>query len=192
MADPINTSDKTFNEALGLVLKYEGNFSDNKLDHGGSTNKGITQVNYDRYRATAGKSLQSVEFIEDEEVKYIYYENYWLTGKCTLLTENLGICHFDACVNCGVFQAAKFLQRAAGVTADGIIGNLTIAAINNLITEKKELAVIHAYLEQRANFYYALVEKDPSQKLFLTGWQNRIANLTGYIDKRGPSDTAVV
>lgn len=174
-----------FNEALTLVLKYEGGYVNNPADHGGATNKGIIQREYDRYRQANNQDLQSVQFILDEEVKDIYYKNYWYAGKCYLLPPGIAIIHFDSCVNCGTAQSAKFLQRAASVPDDGIVGAITIAAINKLLVDNKETYVLHSYLEQRANFYYKLVEKDPSQKVFIKGWQNRISDLTAYIDKRG-------
>ena len=39
---------------------------------------------------------------------------------------------FDACVNHGYGNAARMLQRAAGVPDDGIIGEISLKAINSL------------------------------------------------------------
>lgn len=36
---------------------------------------------------------------------------------------------FDAAVNHGLGNASRMLQRAVGVVDDGVIGNMTIAAI---------------------------------------------------------------
>ena len=181
--------DKVFNEALTLVLQYEGGYSDNPADHGGATNKGIIQREYDAYRTDEGKEPRSVLLIGNDEVKDIYYNKYWAFGKCPLLPPDLAIVHFDTCVNCGPHQAAKFLQRAISVNDDGIIGPGTISALNTLLANNKDINIIHLYLEQRANFYYKLVENDPSQKLFLKGWQNRIEKLTAYISNRDSSGT---
>ena len=41
----------------------------------------------------------------------------------------IAFAHFDAAVNTGVRQAAKLLQRAAGVEDDGRIGAITLGAV---------------------------------------------------------------
>lgn len=181
---------EAFLGALSLVLKYEGGFSDIPADHGGATNKGITQREYDKYRKLNNRDIQSVRFIDDSEVKEIYYTNYWIAGKCHLIPAELGIVHFDTCVNCGVKQASKFAQRSVGAVDDGIIGSRTIEMLFRAVRDRGIVSIVHTYLECRSNFYYALVDKDPSQKVFIKGWQNRIASLTTYIDKK--MDTAIV
>ena len=169
--------------ALNLVLKYEGGYTNNPKDHGGPTNKGITQSEYDWYRVHKGQSSVSVAVITDEEVRDIYYNNYWLDGKCDHLPPEIAMVHFDSCVNCGIKQASKFLQRVVGVRDDGVIGDMTIAALTKRLNETKDIIVIvNEYIQQRSNFYYSLIEKDPSQRVFITGWNNRLIALYKYVE----------
>jgi lysozyme family protein len=176
-----------FAKSINFVLKYEGGYINHPNDKGGPTNQGITQRVYDSYRKTAGLDVRSVEFIENVEVLQIYYENYWRSGKCEALPNELQIVHFDTCVNCGPSQAAKFLQRTVGVQDDGIIGTNTINAVwiynfnfRESLTNFKSL--IGNYLLQRSDFYYKLIEKDSSQKVFIKGWQNRVKELLGLVN----------
>jgi lysozyme family protein len=171
-----------FSKALELILKNEGGYVNKPEDKGGPTNKGITQRAYDYYRKSKTFNPQSVELITDYEVSEIYYKSYWMEGDCDKLPDKLNIVHFDTCVNCGCRQASKFLQRAVNAVDDGVIGNRTIDMVNNYISTYGVNYIITEYLKERSEFYYALVEKDPSQKVFIKGWQNRIENLKSYID----------
>jgi lysozyme family protein len=158
-----------FNQALQLVLQFEGGYVNNPNDSGGATNKGITQRTYDAYRQSKGLSTQSVQNIADNEVTDIYYNNFWLVAKCDQLPAGLDALHFDTAVNAGPGQAAKFLQRAVGVTADGVIGNQTLAKVN--ASDSK--TVIRSYITNRVNFYIDLVIQNNSQLQFLKSWLGR-------------------
>jgi hypothetical protein len=48
----------TFDDALAFVLDWEGGYSNNPNDHGGSTYKGITQSEYSSYRIAKGLAEQ--------------------------------------------------------------------------------------------------------------------------------------
>ena len=161
--------DANFNTALQLILKFEGGYVNNPADRGGETNKGIIQKVYDGYRKSRNLAIQSVKNITDDEVKDIYYRNYWLVAKCDKLPAGVDTAHFDAAVNGGAGQAAKFLQRAVGVNADGVIGDTTLAKVNS--TEPKSL--LKAYVGGRIDFYIDLAIKDASQITFLKGWIRR-------------------
>jgi lysozyme family protein len=163
---------------LCFTLQMEGGFVDNPLDPGGATNRGVTQSVYNTWRKTQNLQPQSVALITDQEVYQLYYTNYWLAGKCDQIPGKIGIVHFDSSVNCGVFQATKFLQRAAGVTADGIIGPATLGTVNS--ANPDTLAI--AYIAQRKSFYDLLVQQDPSQQVFLTGWDSRLVSLQNLIN----------
>jgi lysozyme family protein len=162
--------DSNFNNALQLVLNFEGGYTDDPADHGGATNKGIIQTEYDAYKTSLHSPTQSVKYISDAEVRDIYYKKYWLVASCDKLPVGIDTLQFDAAVNVGPVQAAKFLQRAVGVKDDGVIGNQTLSAIN--IADPKVL--IKKVCLSRINFYIDLVIKDVTQLKFLKGWINRV------------------
>jgi len=171
---------KIFKEiALPLVLRYEGGYTNNPLDKGGATNKGIIQTEYDRYRKEKNLVLQSVKLITDDEVRDIYLNKYWLAGKCDQISSSkIAVIHFDTCVNTGLKQAAKFLQRTVNVVDDGIIGEKTIANVN----KSEIMDVVNNYINQRRDFYQLIVKRNPTQQVFLKGWLNRVNNLQTTIN----------
>ncbi len=166
-----------FEDSLFLVLGHEGGYSDHKADRGGKTNFGITQAVYDEWRISSGYGRQPIIGISAAEVRSIYLSRYWLFGKCDRLPEPLDYVHFDGCVNHGVGQAAKFLQRALGVVDDGSIGPVTLRAVEEESKAGNILLICEDILNQREDFYDHLANKDKSQMAFLRGWKNRIISI---------------
>lgn len=164
----------TFNRALTFTLREEGGYVDNPADPGGATNQGVTQHVYDAWRDTQGLARQSVREIASDEVESIYRHLYWHPAQCDRMQDALAICHFDFAVNHGVRGAAKVLQRAAGVTDDGIIGPTTLAAI------ERTVGIVAKYLDARAEWYREDVQRNPAQGEFLNGWLARVARLRTY------------
>jgi lysozyme family protein len=59
------------------------------------------------------------------------------------------------------------------IALDGIVGPQTKKALHEANAE----AFCEQILQIREKFYYRIVERKPSQKVFLRGWLNRIKNL---------------
>lgn len=79
----------------------------------------------------------------------------------------------DFAVHSGVGTAVKALQRALGVSADGSIGPITLAAIAN---HRKGLA--QRVLSQRTRFIGTLLAStSPDRRQWARGWCNRLADL---------------
>jgi lysozyme family protein len=106
----------------------------------------------------------------------IYNERYWGAGHNDKLPGAVAIIHFDGCVNHGIGRANKFLQTAADVTADGVIGDGTLAAIANKTQEE----LINGIADQREAFYHSIVANKPTQAKFLAGWLARIADVKAF------------
>lgn len=64
-------------------------------------------------------------------------------------------------------------QRILNVKADGVVGNVTLSALNAAI--QKELFKSIWY--ERKIYLLNLVVKDPTQKVFLKGWLNRLNDM---------------
>lgn len=167
----------SFERALSTLLIREGGYSNDKTDRGGATNKGITQRVYDAWRRSHNLPLRSVSEISDTEVAAIYLTQYWNPAWCEKMPEHLGLIHFDAAVNHGVHRAIKLLQLALGASDDGVMGRNTMKSLETALMMTDEDAIIHAYLDQRADFYDAIVESDPTQGKFINGWKNRLRSL---------------
>lgn len=130
------------------------------LDRGGETKFGISQNAVD----------VDVTNLTWPQAKDIYFTEYWSGGKCNQLPPRVAILHFDGCVNHGINRANKILQKAVGTTADGVIGALTIDAINNI----DAMQLCDLISAQRVNFYKNIVNRNPDQARFLNGWLRRV------------------
>lgn len=154
---------ENFDKMLKFVLLREGGYSNNPKDKGGETNKGITYQTYNSYRKSRGLSPRSVKYITDEEVRDIYYNNYYkASGADKIQNPKLAAYVFDTAVNMGVSRAKEFLAKSG----------------NDLNT----------YEQLRRNKYNQFVEYDSSQRCFLQGWNNRINSLREFVDNEFPEE----
>lgn len=103
-------------------------------------------------------------------VNQFYKTNFWDVNKLDQITDQqIANNVYDFGVNSGVGTAAKMLQKVVGVTQDGIIGNVTIATVNDAVPEQ----VYNEYNSARSDFYHKLALK-PDQAQFLHSWLSRL------------------
>jgi lysozyme family protein len=171
-----------FKPSLASVLVHEGGYSNHPKDPGGATMKGVTQRVYDAYRRNAGKELQTVRNIFPDEVEAIYYQQYWLAVRADNLPSGLDYAVFDYAVNSGPSRAIKHLQEVLGVTADGIMGNVTIARASEPVIKDK----IRALCERRMLFLKGL----PTWGTFGKGWSRRVDGVLSKATGMVSADTA--
>lgn len=157
-----------FDKALAFTLGIEGSESDDAADHGGLTNEGVTQREYDSWRERHSLDSQSVHEITVDELRALYFEDYWTPCRCEEMPAGLGAAVFDMAVNSGQTNAAITLQESLHVRADGAIGPMTLLAAQNAKTPAL------AFLMARGAFYRDDVVRDPTQLKFLDGWFNRL------------------
>ena len=114
-----------FDAAFDVLLKHEGGYVNHPSDPGGATNMGITEAVARRvgYRG-------SMQDLPVELAKRIYHEDYWNAVRAEQLPPAVRYAVFDAAVNSGPAQSVRWLQRALGVTDDGVIGPQTLSAAN--------------------------------------------------------------
>ena len=146
-----------FDAAFDKLLKHEGGFSDHAADPGGKTRYGITEA-VAREVGYRGEMRD----LPLDLAKQIYKDKYWVEA----LPPDVRYAVFDAAVNSGPAQAAKWLQRACGVVDDGVIGPQTIQAARAEGVKSKMLA-------QRLRFMAGL----STWPNFGRGWARRIADL---------------
>jgi lysozyme family protein len=156
----------TYEQALAWVLEHEGGFVNDPDDRGGPTNRGVTQLVYDGYRRLNGLSLRSVEEIDIFEVRAIYRRQYWEVIRGDDLPAGLDYAVFDFAVNSGPRRAAQFLQRIVGVEDDGMIGEVTLAAVS----ERNPSDLIDALCAARMAFLKRL----SNWWKYKNGWTKRV------------------
>ena len=120
--------DRTFKWALGHVEIFEGGFSDDPDDKGGATKYGITKATLSAWRGQP-VTTNAVRQLTRAEAEEIYFVRYWEALRCDVMAPGIAFAVFDGAINQGGGFAPKALQRAAGVTADGIIGRRTLGAV---------------------------------------------------------------
>lgn len=167
-----------FDAALAFTLPAEGGFVNEPHDHGGSTNRGITQASYDEWRMAKGEVCRSVREIEQAEVMSLYGMMYWMPAHCEAMASALAVCHFDWAVNHGVQSAISTLQEALHVEADGEWGPKTQEAMDTCNQD----GLRHGYNALRRDWYQVRVAAHPDQAVFLKGWLSRVDRLDAYVE----------
>lgn len=153
-----------FETAFALLLGHEGEFSDHPDDPGGKTRFGITE-----------SVAREVGFKGDmrelpmDLAQRIYLEKYWKPIRADDLPPGVRYAVFDGAVNSGPAQATRWLQRALGVQADGLIGPQTLAAAYAQDCNALRMRM----LAQRLRFMTDL----GNWPAFSRGWARRIADL---------------
>jgi lysozyme family protein len=174
-----------FQITLKFAFKWEvgnhpnGGYTNDPDDPGGETKYGVSKRSYpdlDIYNLTL------------EAAEAIYFEDYWLSygkqkSRCDSLPWPLNFAHFDCTVNIGNWKTTRegnplfhgranmILQRAAGVDDDGIIGPLSMMAIEGMdpmILSKEAIHQRDIYYDTRGNW----------ANKYKKGWHNRTRDLS--------------
>ena len=153
-----------FDVAFAKLLGHEGEFSDHPDDPGGKTRYGITEAVARRvgYRG-------DMRELPIDLARRIYRAEYWDAVRADEMPPAVRYVLFDAAVNSGVGQSVRWLQNAAGVTPDGVIGPRTMAAVNALDANSLKSRMLANRLRMMTN-----LSNWPS---FSRGWARRIADL---------------
>jgi lysozyme family protein len=164
-------------EALAFTLGNEGGYSHHPNDPGGATNFGIIQRELDRWNGAHPELAfpSDVKDLSPDQAKAIYRVNYWRFDG--IADPSLAIKLFDIGVNCGTGTAIKLLQRALNallhppLPVDGLLGPLTLGAAN----AQPPGVLMGALCQAQKDYYQAIVDRKPSQMVFLKGWLHRAA-----------------
>lgn len=157
-----------FEPCLQILLKQEGGYVDHPKDPGGATNMGITIATLRNWRGHPVSKL-NVRDLTRAEAARIYHAWYWQTVHGDELPVGVDLMVFDLAVNSGPARARRYLQLAAGVPDDGIIGQRTLDAVN-----KAKPGVL---IEKIRRLRKAFFEKQPEFRVFGDGWMNRLRDI---------------
>ncbi len=167
----------SFSEAYKLLLPLEGGYVNIASDRGGETYAGISRKYFPKWTGwdivDKSKPLKKGQIINNpslDQMKSRFYENtFWnpIKGN-SIVSQNVANFIFDWYVNSGSSAVIR-IQRALGLTPDGLIGKLTIDKINGYGP-----SLIAALKVERIDFVNDIIKNDPSQEIFRKGWMNRI------------------
>jgi lysozyme family protein len=158
---------------LDEVLRREGGYVDHPADRGGPTKFGITAKTLGEWRRLGrAATANEVSELTPDEARAIYRQRYVVDPGFEAVTdETLLALLVDAGVHSGPKRAVEWLQTALGVTADGILGPRTRAAL----AQADPVALYRRVLATRLRFLGRLITKDQRQAAFAAGWMARLA-----------------
>ncbi|KAI98986.1 hypothetical protein CN11_03260 [Haemophilus influenzae] len=157
----------SFKQIFDRLIGHEGGYVDDPRDPGGETNWGVT-----KRTAQANGYTGAMKTMTRQQAYEIYRRAFWLRYNCEQMPDAVAYQFFDAAVNHGVGNASRMLQRAVNVADDGIIGNMTIAAIKKMAISD----VIMRLNAERLEFYCKL----GTFATFGKGWVRRVAGNLKY------------
>ena len=109
-----------FDYFIERVLTHEGGYVNDPRDPGQETRWGISKRSYP---AVDIRNLTRAQAID------IYRRDFWQRVRGDELPREFAFQALDAAVNHGIGNAVRWMQRAAGVADDGVIGPVTLAAV---------------------------------------------------------------
>lgn len=150
------TYSPAFEKAVALILKHEGGYVNDPRDPGGETNFGISKRAYPN---------EDIRALTVDRAKALYHRDYWQAVRGDDLPPALALPTFDMAVNAGTGTAIKLLQRTLGVTADGVLGPVTLAKAQGV--QGVDAAI---RLSRRRITHYAAL---PGWKHYADSWTQR-------------------
>lgn len=159
-----------------FIQSWEGGFANDPDDRGGATMKGITISTYTDYCRRKGKKTPTVadlKRITDQEWLDILKTMYWDPWQAdNILSQGIA----NICVNwgwgSGVKTAIKSVQAALGLKQDGVVGPVTLAALNKSTASYKPVYTFNRIKAERASALLQIAKKGNNEK-FLNGWLRR-------------------
>ena len=168
---------------IDFVFGAEGFYSNDKKDSGGETLYGVARKKnpnwpgwklVDEYKKKKDfpnnmKSDQTLISLKNALYKSEYYD----AVKADFIEDELLAAQvFDFGVTSGPVTSIKRLQRCIGVKEDGILGPVSLKAIN----DNPEAAQL--FIAERKAFYTSIGHGDNAK--FLEGWLNRVDHVTKH------------
>lgn len=155
-----------------LLHSLEKGISNKRYDRGGFTVDGVTLATFRRFYGQ-NKTEEDLRNMTRPQWQHIMKTGYWDVCRADQIdSQKLAELIVDWCVNSGTARI-RDVQAILGVKPDGVVGPITLKAING--SDPAEL--YRRLMNARIGFFEKIVVRDPKQKKFLTGWMNRLKRL---------------
>lgn len=158
--------DKSIELIIDKIIQNEGGFT---VDQGGPTNWGITIPFYSEYLGRQAITQDIID-LTPESAKLVYFDAFkFKYGIHAITNYQLLYALFDACVNHGPDRPKKWLQKIAGVVADGELGPVSLKAINS-----NPKSCYYGFIAKRIEYFAHITVVSPERNLkSLNGWIKR-------------------
>jgi lysozyme family protein len=165
-----------------FLFPHEGEYFENDPNDDGDKGDGVTPGNIGTHYGVDARSHPGVD-IENLTAAQalLIYQSEFNTSLSSALPWPLAPAFYDIHVNNGEIEAIKILQRAIGVTQDGLAGPVTMG----LIAHANPAAIGIQLPSVRDQFYRDLAQEVPKDRRYLGGWLQRDADLISWIKVHG-------
>jgi lysozyme family protein len=169
-----------FKIAFQKMLIHEGCYSNDPIDLGGETYKGIARNAHpnwsgweiiDKYRKSSGFPA-ALDKDTDLQImiEQFYQTNFWSPLNADYIQNQTNADSiFDFAVNAGVKTSVRLVQTIVGTEIDGIIGKQTLEKLNTINPVNFQTA----FTLSKIKYYISIIKKRPANKKFLYGWITR-------------------
>lgn len=168
--------DESIEKYFDRLKASKSGFVCDPVDRGGATCIGVTLGTFQTYMAKKGiKNISTTDLknIEFKDWLAILKKMYWDRWHA----DNINNQSVAEVLVDWVWASGKWgvviPQRMLGVTDDGIVGVMTLDALN----KKDPKEFFDSLIMERIAFVEGIVKRTPSQEKFLKGWKNRIYDL---------------
>jgi lysozyme family protein len=164
------------NEQLFEKARKSG-WSNDPADKGGATMIGVTIGTYKSYCARRGlltptnTQLYSIKYKIWLDVLRGMYWNDWKADR--IKSQSIANILVDWKWLSGKY-GITIPQRILGLTEDGIVGDKTIAAVN----DADPAVLFKAIVKARTKYIDDIIKRNPINEKFRRGWMNRLNDLT--------------
>ena len=152
---------------MPFILSWEGVFANVAGDRGGATNKGITIATF-RSVSGCNKTVEDLKRMTDEQWMTIFKKYFWDGWRADRIqSQAIANLLVDWVWTSGTY-GIKLPQKVLGVTIDGLVGQKTLAAINDYPNQQE---LFNKLWKERREFFERIGRG--TQAKFLRGWLNR-------------------
>lgn len=166
-----------------FIQKWEGGFVNDPADAGGATNKGVTIATWRAHgydiNGDGVIDVEDLKLISDNDmINVIMKPHYWDKWKADQIqSQKIANILVDWVWGSGSY-GIKIPQRILGVKPDGIVGPITLAAIN---AEDPDVLFAKIY-QERLDYIERICVSRPLNRKFRRGWINRLEDLRRTFD----------
>lgn len=134
-----------FKNIKNFILAHEGGFVCDPKDSGGATNKGVTIATF-RCVFGKNKTVNDLKRMTDAQWDIVFRTMYWDKIKGDLLdSEAIADQIVNMAWGSGLTRAVKYAQSILRVDADGVVGRVTVGALNRYDPRRFVLDYGNAY-----------------------------------------------
>lgn len=157
---------------VAWIKSWEGGFTNDPDDKGGPTNKGITLATF---RSVYGrnKTVEDLKRMTDAQWEHIFRTRFWDRWHADQIKDiNVAFLLVQWVWGSGAY-GIRIPQRILGVEVDGVVGPMTLAAVN----ARNGRDLFDLLKKEKAAYFERICINTPTNRKFLMGWLRRLDSM---------------